>query len=119
MSHTILPIKEVLRTQINHGYCEVISMGILKKNRPDGNEGIELWFRPDTDDTTPLNIFYVTDELEDVDLRVSQVLLSLSVNDAEALVAMLLEYPSVREAREKRQKESGWATVTPVSEVEK
>ena len=108
MSHRILKVQDAKRVLLNHGYCEVLAVSERAEKRPDGNEGIQLWFRPnggvwDADSTGPVSVFYVDDTAERPDI--ADVLLLLSTNDAEALVDILMSNPGVKAARTKRYEE--------------
>jgi hypothetical protein len=105
MSHKILKVQDAKRVLINHGYCEALAIKETAK-RSDGNEGIQLWFRPNGaawDDGMPVHAFYADDETECP--PIAEVLLSLSVNDAEALIDILMSYEGVKAARMKRYEE--------------
>tara|TARA_Y100000034_G_C6890427_1_gene409481 strand:+ start:672 stop:1175 length:504 start_codon:yes stop_codon:yes gene_type:complete len=108
MSHRILKVQDAKRVLLNHGYCEVLAVNEKAENRSDGNEGIQLWFRPnggawDGCSSGPISVFYADETAECPEI--ADVLLLLSINDAEALVDILMSHPGVRAARMKRYAE--------------
>jgi len=108
MSHNTIQIKPAVQGKINHGFCEVLVREVPKIQRPDGNDGVDVLFRPNGERLLrePFVMFYSNREDEEHHgigkPEVVAIMLELSVNDAEALIEMLLSYPKVREAREKR-----------------